>query len=497
MSATATHARLHAGLRFDAEAVEPPVPAHLAYPERVLQFGTGALLRGFVECFLDQANRDGRFAGRAVIVGSTGSGRAGALDEQDGLFTLCTRGLREGTPVDTCRVVASISRAVSAAEGWDAVLALAASPDLELVVSNTTEVGIQLDPDDRPDLEPPRSFPGKLAAVLAHRAEAFGHDPASGLVVLPCELIEGNGDRLREIVLDLARRWSLPEETVAWVASANTFCNTLVDRIVPGSPDEATYAELVERLGYEDPMLTVAEPYALWAIEGDEALARRIGYLAEQEGVIVAPDITEFRERKVRLLNGTHTLLVPVSLLCGNETVRETMTDEATGAYVRRLMLRETVPSLPGDPEASEAFARAVLDRYANPYIRHELKSITLQQTSKLRVRVLPSVRRYPEWFGEVPPLMAFGFAALIALKRRGLEGFPPDDADPRWRELLASSTDPKATAHAVASDAVLWEDPPGTIPGFTEAIAAHLAAIEREGTRAALSHLLREGNDA
>jgi tagaturonate reductase len=497
MSATATHARLHAGLRFNPEVVESPVPAHLAYPERVLQFGTGAFLRGFVECFLDQANRDGRFAGRAVIVGSTGSGRAGTLGEQDGLFTLCTRGLRDGVAVDTCRVMASISRALSAAEDWAAVLALAASPDLELVVSNTTEVGIQLDPEDRPDLAPPSSFPGKLAAVLAHRAEAFAHDPARGLVILPCELIEGNGDRLREIVLDLARRWGLPEETVAWIASANTFCNTLVDRIVPGSPDEASYAELVERLGYEDPMLTVAEPYALWAIEGDEALARRIAYLAGQPGVIVAPDITGFRERKVRLLNGTHTLLVPVSLLCGNETVRETMTDETTGAFVRWLMLRETVPSLPGDPEASEAFARDVLDRYANPYIRHELKSIALQQTSKLRVRVLPSVRRYAAQFGGVPPLMAFGFAALIALKRRGLEGLPPDDAGPRWRELLAKSTDPEATAHAVASDAELWEDPPSAIPGFTEAVAAHLAAIEREGARETLGHLLRKEGDA
>lgn len=489
---TASLPSLHAGLAFDGAAVEPPVSGHDRLAERVLQFGTGAFLRGFVECFLDQANRDGRFAGRAVIVGSTGSGRAGVLDEQDGLFTLCTRGLRHGEPVDACRVIASISRGLSAAQDWSAVLELAASPDLELVVSNTTEIGITLDAEDRLDLDPPRSFPGKLAAVLAHRAQAFGHDPERGLVILPCELIEGNGDRLRAIVLDLAERWDLPEPTRAWIAEANTFCNTLVDRIVPGHPDEATYAKLAARLGYEDPMLTVAEPYALWAIEGDAALADRLAFLAEQPGVTVTPDITDFRERKVRLLNGTHTLLVPVSLLCGNETVRETMTDEVTGAFVRRVMLREIVPSLPMDQQAASAFAHDVLDRYANPFMRHELRSITLQQTSKMRVRVLPSVERYAERFGEAPPLMCFGFAALIALKRRGFDGLAADDADARWHELGA-----EVSATHVAADEALWGTPPDAIPGFSETVGRHLDAIERLGAREALYQLLCTLDDA
>jgi tagaturonate reductase len=397
--------------------------------------------------------------------------------------------------VDACRVIASVSRALSAVDDWTDVLDVAASPDLELVISNTTEVGITLDRSDRPDLNPPRSFPGKLTAVLARRAQALDHDPSAGLVILPCELIDDNGDRLREVVLELARHWELPAPTIEWIASANTFCNSLVDCIVTGFPDAQTYADHVDRLGYEDPMLTVAEPYRLWAIEGGETLARRIDFLSAQEGVVVTPDIREFRERKVRLLNGAHTLLVPVSLLCGHETVLDAMVDEVTGTYVRTVMLQEIVPSLATDQDSARSFARDVLERYANPFIRHELTSIALQQTSKLRNRLLPTLERYSERFGQIPPLMSFGIAAMVVLKRQWLlendERVPEDDADARWRTLLTAQEDVEALAHAVSNDATLWESAPGKLPGFAPALAAHLKRIERAGPREALQELL------
>ena len=484
-------ATLHAEYPFDGRSVEGPVREHMHYPERVLQFGTGAFLRGFAEFFLDEANRSSDFAGRAVVVGSTGSGRSNALAEQDGLFTLCTRGLSGGEREDSCRVIASISRALSAADAWDEVLAVAASPNLELVLSNTTEVGIRLDTTDRADMAPPASFPGKLTAVLARRAEVFDHDPERGLVILPCELIEDNGTRLREIVLELARRWALPARTIEWIASANRFCNTLVDRIVTGFPDEKTYAELVDRLGYIDPMLTVAEPFRLWVIEGDEALARRIAYLAARPGVTVTGDISDYRERTVRLLNGAHTLVVPVSLLCGNGTVLETMSDDLTQAYVRQVMLQEIVPSLSSDRAAAESFAGEVLDRYANPYIRHELTSIALQHTSKLQTRVFPSLRRYVERFGHCPTRLTYGFAATIALKYEWLIGDPKgrieDDSDEHWRRLLGHLTSLAAAAESVSQDTTLWEKPPGELPGFTAAVAEHLKRIEQRGPREAL----------
>ncbi|HUF11229.1 MAG TPA: hypothetical protein VMO47_18045, partial [Rhodothermales bacterium] len=241
--------------------------------ESTLQFGTGGFLRGFAEYFIQEAVRQGRLKGGVVVVGSTGSGRIGELAAQDGLYTLLVRGKESGRTVDEPELIHVISRALSARDQWPQVLSVARDPNLELVVSNTTEVGIVLDEEDRIDLNPPRSFPGKLTAALFERARAFDFDPLRGLVVLPCELVERNGDTLRDIVLDLASRWGLGRAFASWVAEANTFCNTLVDRIVPGTPGGADALQLEARLGYHDALLTVAEPYRLWAIEGDDAFA--------------------------------------------------------------------------------------------------------------------------------------------------------------------------------------------------------------------------------
>ncbi|HEX2095704.1 MAG TPA: hypothetical protein VHG28_25120, partial [Longimicrobiaceae bacterium] len=227
-----------------------PAPGLLDLPERVVQFGTGAFLRGFVDCFVDQANRDGLFGGRVVMVGSTGSGRDQVLNRQDGLYTLSSQGIAGGAPRREHRVIASVSRALSARDEWAEVLACARNPELELVFSNTTEVGITLDEGDSAELSPPRSFPGKLTRFLFERARAFDYDPARGVVVLPCELIEDNGDRLKEIVLTLAERWGLGDDFARWVREAVPFCNTLVDRIVPGTPAPEVREQLFAELGY-------------------------------------------------------------------------------------------------------------------------------------------------------------------------------------------------------------------------------------------------------
>ena len=453
-------------------------------PERVLQFGTGAFLRGFADALLDEANAAGAFDGQAVMVGSTGSGRAATLDAQDGRYTVVVRGLRDGAPVDEARVVTSVSRALAASDDWPAVLDLARSPDLRLVVSNTTEVGITDDPDDRADLDPPRSFPGKLAAALAARAEAFEYD-GGGLVVLPCELIEGNGSRLREIVGAHTERWGLDARFMPWLDREVTFCNTLVDRIVPGTPDDPE--ELYERFGYTDDLLTVAEPYRLWAIEGADPA--RLGALAEVDGVVVTDDLTPYRERKVRVLNGGHTATVPTALLCGLDTVAEAMGDEAVGAFVRRAILDEIVPSLDVDPAMAEAFARDVIDRFANPFVAHALRDITFQQTAKLGVRVAPSVRGYREKRGEAPPLLGFGVAALLAAVRPGaVDGLSTDDAAADWRQRWDGVDRSDADAlRAFAADALgRWGL--GDLDGVPEAVGDALVDIERDGCRAALA---------
>lgn len=473
---------------------EPALAVHFDLPERVLQFGTGAFLRGFADYFFDEANRKGLFDGRAVMVGSTGSGRAARLSEQEGIYTLCVQGIEAGARVDRCRTVASVSRALASSERWEDVLALARSPELRFVVSNTTEVGIVHDPEDRLDLGPPRSFPGKLAAVLHERARAFDYDPARGLIVLPCELVERNGDELRRIVLALGAQWGLGDRFAAWVRSANRFCNTLVDRIVPGTPGGEALEALYRRLGYRDELLIQAEPYRLWAIEGDEALRQALPFAAADPGIVVAEDIEPYRERKVRILNGTHTIMVPLAYLCGRETVQEAVEDPLTGAFVRHVMLEEIVPSLDTDAAAARAFAAEVLDRFANPYIRHELLSITFQQTTKMRVRVVPSLVGHVRKTGRLPSGIPLGFAAYLWLLGGAQDApagrRPQDDRAEvvRGHRAAAGEDDLGGFVRRVCADEGLWGTDLGALPGFTDAVATHLARIASDGAAAALT---------
>jgi tagaturonate reductase len=462
-------------------------------------------LRGFVEYFLDEANRQGAFNGRVVAVGSTGSGRDAAFGEQDGLYTLVTQGIDGGAAREEQRVVGSVSRALSATTEWDAVLACARNPWLELVFSNTTEVGIALDEGDAPDLAPPRSFPGKLTRFLFERARAFAFAPSKGVVVLPCELIEGNGDRLREIVLALAARWGLGDAFRRWVETSVPFCNTLVDRIVPGGLPE-TLDGGGTAATYRDALRTVCETYRLFAIEGDDALRARLGFAGADPGVLVAPDITPYRERKVRLLNGGHTISVPLALLAGCETVREAVEHPLVGAFVRRAMLEEIAPTL-GQADAA-AYAQAVLARFGNPFIRHALFDITLQGTMKMRVRVVPTIARHAERVGHAPDALALGFAAYLLFmrgelhERRRAAGLPvpADDQGDRVRALWAAHAPGPGGAPAAAldalvraacADAALWGTDLARVPGFAEAVRDHLARLLADGvTRTLETHL-------
>jgi tagaturonate reductase len=489
--------------------------ARRALPERALQFGTGAFLRGFVGGFVDDANRRGAFGGRIVAVGSTGSGRDRSLNAQDGLYTLAVRGIAGGRRVDEQRVVSAYSRALSARDQWSEVLATARDPRIGLVFSNTTEVGIALDPDDAADLHPPRSFPGKLACWLHERARTFGFSTESGVVVLPCELIDDNGDRLREIVRTLAERWALGADFVRWLDAAVVFCNTLVDRIVPGEPAGNEREALEAALGYRDAVLTACEPYRLFAIQGDAALRARLGFAEGSDGIVVTEDVSPYRERKVRLLNGTHTLMAPAAILCGQEIVGEAVADAAVGALTRRLLFDEIAPTLRA-PGAAE-FAAQVLDRFANPFVRHALWDITLQGTMKMRVRNVPTLLAYVERTGAVPPSLAFGFAAWLRLMRGDLQAqrraaglpVPHDDAADalaaHWTALRGftapgavdgtrrlDSADAADLVHAVCADESLWGTDLSRVDGFCAAVAAHLVQILTIGPAAALDAHLR-----
>ena len=490
-------------LRSDhGNAVAVPDDAILDLPERAVQFGTGALLRGFVDDFLHRANAAGTFGGRVVAIASTGSVRDRSLREQDGLYTLVVEGIEHGQRVQECRIISSVSRALSATDQWPDVLALAHAPLLEYVFSNTTEVGIVNDFDSGPDAAPPRSFPAKLTRFLYERARAFEFAPSCGLTVIPCELIEDNGVRLHDIVLAIARRWTLGNSFVEWLETSVPFCNTLVDRIVPGTPHAKEAGRLAALLGYDDALLTCCEPYRLFAVQGDEHLRARLTWATVDDGIIVAPDILPYRERKVHLLNGAHSLLAPVALQSGCETVLDAMRVPAINHFVRHAMLDEIAPTL--GVGGTEEFAEAVLDRFQNPFIRHALIDITLQATMKIRVRVVPSIVRSIANTGQVPSSLAFGFAAFLLFmqgsiqtsRRERSQSVPVDDHGAQLQYLwstLGSGRTPQIDdfVSEVCRDTTLWGTDLTTQPGFCAAVADHLGRIRDAGVSAALDHHL------
>ena len=501
MTARLNRALLDTIRRERGGVVDVPAAELLDLPERAVQFGTGALLRGFIDDFIHRANGQGVFNGRIVAIASTGSARDRALREQEGLYTLVVEGIERGQSMRECRIISSVSRALSAVDEWHDVLALAREPLLEFVFSNTTEVGIVPDDDSGAEDAPPRSFPAKLTRFLFERASAFAYASDRGLVIVPCELIEDNGARLRDIVFAIARRWELGTTFIEWLETSVSFCNTLVDRIVPGAPKGDDVERLQAMLGYDDALLTTCEPYRLFAIEGDEQLRAKLAW-AVDPGIVIAADIAPFRKRKVHLLNGAHTLLVSAALTMHCETVREAITNPALGRFVHQAMLDEIAPAL--DVEGAEEFAEAVLDRFRNPHIRHALIDITLQATMKMRVRVVPSIQRYVARYDRVPQSLAFGFASFLLYMQGRLQAsrreqglaVPADDQADRVRACWDGVPDDASApvdevVGAACGDASLWGTDLGEVPGFRAAVADHLHRIRSEGMARALDHHL------
>ncbi len=355
-------------------------------PEQVLQFGAGVFLRAFAEPLIQQSNADTR----VVIVESIGDKTANLLNENGGRYDVLLRGLQNGQLVEDRIPITCVSRAISARRQWKELLDLARTPDLRFVISNTTEAGIEFRSDDRFDDVPPASFPGKLTRLMYERFSA--NQP--GLILFPCELIERNGEALRTTVLQTAANWKLPEPFRRWVEHDNTFTNTLVDRIVTGGPD---------------PKVVEAEPFHMWAIEASPNVAAEFPVDA-----IWTTDITPYRERKVRILNGAHTTLVYPALLAGKQTVLECMNDSAIRGWLERAIWEEIIPTLTLDRADLEAFATATLERFSNPFVQHQLKKIAVSAISKYKVRVLPSVERYMQLTGREPKRLLTALAALM-----------------------------------------------------------------------------------
>ena len=470
-------------------AVIKPADGIFSLPEKVLQFGTGVLLRGLPDYFVDKANRQGLFNGRIVVVKSTDSGDAGAFDRQDGLYTLCVRGIEEGHKVEENIICSAISRVLSARDQWTQILELAHRPEMQIIVSNTTEVGIQFVEDDI-RRRPPVSFPGKLLAFLFERFNAFGGSPDSGMVIVPTELIVDNGKKLATIVGQLARLGGLGEDFIGWLEQHCRFCSSLVDRIVPGKPDAGTLHQLSHDLGYTDELLAISEVYRLWAIEGDERVRSILSFAAADEGVIIQPDIEIYRELKLRLLNGTHTLSCGLAWLAGFTTVKQAMDDRNFGTFVADLMFKEIAPSIPYEVPAQEArdFGLRVLDRFRNPHLQHQWLSITMQYSSKIKSRDIPVLLCHYQHQRSPPQLMALGFAAYLLFMRGGSHAVNDDKAG-YFVKLWAENT-PAEVVHRSLSDDSLWGTDLTQLPGFEAAVQEYLEDLIIKGATATLARV-------
>ncbi|WP_295721696.1 tagaturonate reductase [Mucilaginibacter sp.] len=477
--------------RINIPGLEIPGEQIFELPEKVLQFGTGVLLRGLPDYFIDKANRTGIFNGRVVVVKSTDTGTVDDFDKQDNLYTIYSKGIVNGEEVSTQIISSAISRVLSAANEWEAILEVARSPELQVVISNTTEVGIKLVKEDVRK-HPPASFPGKLLAVLYERYQAFNGSTDSGLVIIPTELIVDNGKKLEAIVLELAHLNKLEPAFMDWLENSNSFCNSLVDRIVPGRPDKASGEELEAKNGYTDNLGIMAETYSLWAIEGDDKIKDVLSFCQTDEGVVITHDIELFRELKLRLLNGTHTLCCAFAYLSGFKTVKEAMGDEQFTKFITQLMFEEIRPSIPYkiDDVVAADFANKVLDRFRNPYIRHEWLSISVQYSTKIKMRVIPLLLNYYKLKNEVPACIALGFAAFIRFMhvKAGDEGlytgtingeeYKVTDSQAAYFAKVWENGDNSTVIENILKNKDLWDADLSALPGFTAAVIEQFSQI-------------------
>ena len=467
--------------------------------EKVMQFGEGNFLRAFVDDFFDIANEKAGWNGKVVLVQPIAGGLSELINRQQGLYTLYLRGSQNGQKIDEKRVISAVSRCLNPYGEWDRVLEFARSDSLEIIVSNTTEAGIVHDSDSAFDQAPPVSFPAKLTRVLYERFTA----EKPGIVMLSCELIDNNGKELLKCVNQYIDDWKLSEDFKRWVNEENTFCSTLVDRIVPGRiRDAAEVQRLNDINGYEDPLTDVGECFGVWVIEGPAWLEQKLPFKAAGCPVMVVPDVAPYKKRKVRILNGAHTGFVLGAYLAGFDIVRDCMHDDTVLGYMNRMLYEEVIPTLPLDKEDCKQFAAAVQDRFNNPFVNHELMSISLNSTSKWRARNMPTFLDYVDQFGRLPACLTTSFAAYIAfytsdiqaLTDAGLvcrrpKGNEYTVSDDRWvLELYdAHRNDGDAElVHAVMTNADMWGQDLTEVPGFEREVTRILGVIRGEGALAA-----------
>ena len=453
------------------------------YPEKIIQFGEGNFLRAFVDWIIDILNEKTDFNSGVTIIRPIDTHQP-SINEQDGLYTTIIRGINEqGETIATPRIIYSINKEILIYKEYQQFLKSAENPELEFIFSNTTEAGISFNSNDKISDTPPSSFPAKLTSFLYHRFQFFKGEESKGLIIIPCELIDYNGDKLKELVLKYAQLWKLNDDFVTWINEHNTFCSTLVDRIVTGYPkDEALQIE--NNLGYQDRFLDTGEYFHLFVIQGPNWLKQKLKLDQVDLNIIVVEDIKPYKDRKVGILNGAHTAMVPVAYLSGFRSVGESMNDPQIETFIKNLLNKEVIPTLSLNKEELEKFADEVLKRFKNPFIKHELMSISLNSLTKFKTRLLPQLLTYSQKFKKPPTYISFSLAALIAFYQGEYQGQPielTDDAHlldkfKQWQPLYKN--DIKTLVTNILELSEHWDHNLNEIDGLTDLVTEYLEKI-------------------
>ena len=473
------------------------------YPTRILQFGEGNFLRAFTDWIVHKMNKEIGFNTGVDVVQPLPGGMAGMLNDQDGLYHVYLKGIKNGKPIKEFTLVDCINVGINPYTEFEKYEQSYLNPDLRFVFSNTTEAGIAMEESDTLDMLPPVSFPGKVAALLYKRFKAFEGAADKGLIFFACELIDKNGDMLKKYVLQHAQNWNLETEFTQWVNESCAFCNTLVDRIVPGFPKDEI-VEIQQTLGFEDNLVVVGEYFHFWVIEAPEWVQKE--FPAEKAGLDVkfVKDMTRFREQKVQVLNGCHTGSYAVSYLSGLETVREAFENLEVGNFMKELVYDEVLPGLKGSEKELQTFAHKILERFRNPYIRHQWQSIALNAMSKWETRNLPSMLNYYQAHQMLPQKQVFSLAAMIAYFKGEANGVSYKVQDDQWildfyKQAWAECDGRPISIQALVTKVLkmekVWKRDLNEVPNLTISVTCFLFLIEQVGMKKAVKAVLSENN--
>lgn len=465
-------------------------------PERIIQFGEGNFLRCFVDWIISNMNEKADFNSDVVIVQPLGMGRIDNLMEQDCLYHVNLQGLDNGKPVNSFRLIDCVSRALNPYKQFAEFLALAEQPEMRFVISNTTEAGIAYDPSCKLDDAPASSYPGKLVQLLYHRYQYFKGDMSKGLIIFPCELIFLNGHKLKEVIYQYIDLWQLGDGFKEWFEKACGVYATLVDRIVPGFPRK-DIDKIKAELDYDDNNVVQGEFFHLWVIEAPESVAKE--FPADKAGlnVLFVPSEEPYHERKVTLLNGPHTVLSPVAFLSGINIVRDACQHPVIGRFVHRVMYDELMPTLNLPQDELKHFADAVLERFCNPFVDHQVTSIMLNSFPKYATRDLPGLKTYLKRKGHLPEGLVLGLAAIMVYYRGGKRAdgvdIVPNDA-PEIMELLSKlwkEGDVENLVKTVLAQTSIWGEDLNAIPGLKERVVYYINRINEVGMLDTVKELL------